>query len=117
MLVAVGDFGEGTEFLSQFGGQGVFGAAPAPVSCGARGDVHAGFAAEGEDVLTGRGQVGDGRRGGADQRPDDIFVGSSRMSQVGAWPRLSTRRCAMLPPAEGGVVVVGAGVDDGVRLT
>src|ERR1700712_992734 len=59
-----------------------------------------------------RAPVGAG--GGADERPDDRLVagGAGVDADGGALARVR----AGGPPAGGGVVVVGAGVDDGVGL-
>ena len=94
---------------------GAAGKAPAPVVADSGGGVHAGFGAEGEDVLQGE-DAGVGYRfgGGTDERPDDGLIAAcpgvdadgGALALVGAGG----------PPAGRGVVVMGAGVDDGVGL-
>ena len=76
--------------------------------------VHAGFAAEVQDVLQREdAEIGDGAGGGADHRPDDVAVVVDGL-EVGLHVGALVRGCVVAPPAQRGVVVVGAGVDDGV---
>ena len=73
--VAIGELGEGGQLSGVLDADGTAGKAPAPVVADCGGGVHAGFGAEGEDVLQGEDAgVGDRFGGGADERPDDGLI-------------------------------------------
>ena len=89
--------------------------APQPVAAHGAGEVHAGLAAQTQQILHGDdGGVGIARPGGAQQRGNDIVVllgHAQLLAGKGLHGGLRIR-----PPAQRGVVVVGAGVDDAVFL-
>ena len=86
--------------------------APFPVAVALSGPVHAAVRIEAKHVLHGDDADRGNRSGsGADQRPMD---GAAVGVEVTAYIVLLVR-AERVPPAEVGVVVVGAGIDDGVR--
>src|SRR5690606_4608305 len=97
---APGGLGEEGEAVGEVSGKGVRGEAPGPVVVLAAGRVHAGLAAEAEDVLEREdGGVGDGRGDGADGGP----VGLAG-AEVGAPDGALLGRRPVRPPPEERVV-------------
>ena len=89
--------------------------APQPVAAYGAGEVHAGLAAQAQQVLHGDdGGVGAAFPCSAQQRGDDVVIvlgHAQLLAGEGLHGGLRVR-----PPAQRGVVVVGAGVDDAVFL-
>ena len=115
VAVAIRGFHQGGKMRREVRMEGSGGVAPGPVAEAGGGGVHAGFAAEVEDVLEGKdADVGDGVCGAADHGPVDLG-GSADRTEVDLGGGLLVLGGIVHPPAEGGVVVVGAGIGDGVR--
>jgi len=116
---------EGGEFAEAVG-EGIreetFAESPDPVADGRSGEIHAGGAAETEDILHGGDSgVGDGGPGSADHVPFDFGAvatevghdeGAFAFDLIGGAGRSFTGFA--VKPAGGGVVVVRAGVDDAI---
>src|SRR5580658_3343969 len=114
VAVAVAHLGDCAEAGRELGLEVVETNAPRPVAGGSRWSVHACFAAELENVLQRiDGDVCDGARGGANHRPDDL-VRRKHGAEVGLDVGALVGSGVFAPPAERRVVVVRAGVDDGV---
>ncbi len=99
-------------FAANFSGERIFRAAPGPVSGGAGRHIHARVSGQRQQILHGNdADVGYGCFDGPDHGPDHIFA---RGSEVGFDGGLLGSGGFFVPPALRGVVVVGAGVDDGI---
>src|SRR5579863_9793467 len=110
---AVADFGELSEFHRAITVKLVMGETPAPVIPIKAGRVHARFAPQAEDVLQ-RNDTEARRRaiGCTNEGPVDAVIAAPDVSfSVPAF----VIRGAGIPPADNGVVVVGAGVNDFAR--
>jgi len=103
-------------------GEHIPGETPGPVATGGSRTVHPGFAAQSQDVLKRDDcGIGNGHQGQTDEVPVDlsaiaphVFQGKTALALPDLFALSVITDNFLFEPADGGVVVVGAGVDHAV---